>query len=178
MKMSIFGMLFILVALTVGPLVYFNGGAEYLDSMFSKKSNKPRINRDVVYAPVTTDERVKVFKWKDENGVWQFGNSPPPGLAGVESMTLQPNMNIMKPIDVPEDSSDERTGRSGVVSLGHDFNTGKSKDKKDKDGVGISKESLENPYAPESISELMKSSQNLQGVLNQRQQQQQNSLGK
>ena len=176
MKMSIFGMLFILVALTVGPLVYFNGGSEYLNSMFSKP-NKPKINRDVVYAPVTTDERVKVFKWKDENGVWQFGNTPPPGLAGVETMTLQPNVNIMKSIDVPEEEPEERS-RSGVVSLGHDFKSGSSKDKKDKKGVGISKESLENPYAPDSISELMKSSQNLQGVLNQRQQQQQNVLGK
>jgi len=175
MKMSIFGMLFILVALTVGPLVYFNGGSEYLSSMFSK-SNKPQINRDVVYAPVTTDERVKVFKWKDENGVWQFGGSPPPGTRGVETMTLQPNMNVMKPIDIPEEESE--SGRSGVVSLGYDNKSGRSKDKKDKDGVGISKESLENPYAPDSISELMKSSQNLQGVLNQRQQMQQGITGK
>jgi len=175
MKMSIFGMLFILVALTVGPLVYFNGGSEYLDSMFSK-SNKPKINRDVVYAPVTTDERVKVFKWKDANGVWQFGSAPPPGTRGVETMTLQPNMNVMKPIDLPEDESD--SGRSGIVSLSHDNKSGRSKDKKDKDGVGISQESLENPYAPDSISELMKSSQNLQGVLNQRHQQQLNSNGK
>lgn len=178
MKMSIFGMLFILVALTVGPLVYFNGGSEYLNSMFSKTpKSKIEINRDVVYAPVTTDERVKVFKWKDENGVWQFGNSPPPGLAGVETMTLQPNVNIMKSIDVPEEEPEERR-RTGVVSLGHDYKSNSSKDKKDKNGVGISKESLENPYAPDSISELMKSSQNLQGVLNQRQQLQQNALGK
>lgn len=176
MKMSIFGMLFILIALTVGPLVYFNGGADYLKSMGNSPA-KPRLNRDVVYAPVTTDEKVKIYKWKDENGVWQFGNAPPPGQAGVESMTLQPNVNVMKPVDLPQ-TEEEQQRSGGVVSLGGG-RFGEKKDSKDKDKneFGISKESLENPYAPDSISELMNTTQNLQGVLNNRQLKQQ-SVGK
>ena len=173
MKMSIFGMLLILVILTVGPLVYFNGGVSYFDGWFSQ-SAKSRLNKDVVYGPATTDKKVTVFKWKDENGVWQFGNTPPPGLAGVETMTLQPNMNIMKPIDIPEDNP--QSGPSGMVRLGHDYDSGRSKDKKNKNEVGISKESLENPYAPESISELVNSAGNLQNVLDGRQQQQLDGL--
>lgn len=175
MKMSIFGMLFILIALTVGPLIYFNGGSEYLDSMTNtSRANKPKLNRDVVYAPVITDERVKVYKWQDENGVWQFGSVPPPGTEGVESMTLQPNMNVMKPVDIPEQQQ-ERT-RSGLVRLGNNRDDPNSKDRKDKkDEFGISDESLENPYAPDSISELMNTTKNLQNVLNNRHQQQQNA---
>lgn len=185
MKMSIFGMLFILVVLTVGPLVYFNGGAAYMDDWFGQSktsasdSLKSKLNTDVIYAPVTTDKKVKVYKWKDKNGIWQFGNSPPPGLAGVESMTLQPNMNIMKPIDLPEEQEDEVGDRYGVVSLkdknGGDKSSSK-KGKKDEDSVGISKESLENPYAPESISELLQSSKNIQKMLDSRQQQQSNAV--
>ncbi|MDH5394010.1 MAG: hypothetical protein OEY11_12550 [Gammaproteobacteria bacterium] len=182
MKLSIFGMLFILVAMTVGPLVYFNGGAEYLDGLLGQSrhatsaSLKPKLNTDVVYAPVTTDKKVKVYKWKDENGIWQFGNSPPAGLAGVESMTLQPNVNIMKSLELGEDDEAETNRRLGVVSLKDArANDSKAKDKKDKDSVGISQESLDNPYAPDSISELLQSSKNIQKMLESRQQQQRNA---
>ena len=166
MKMSIFGMLFILVALTVGPLIYFNGGSEYLDGMMNAPS-KPKLNRDVVYAPVTTDEKVTVYKWKDKNGVWQFGSIVPPGI-NAEPMTLQPNVNVMKPVDVPEVEADRRG--TGLVSIGEERKFSSSKDDKDdKEEFGISKESLENPYAPESISELLNTTKGLQGVLNGRQ---------
>lgn len=179
MKMSIFGMLFILVAFAVGPLVYFNGGKEYLNELFfssvTTKSAVPALNKDIIYAPVTTDTKVKVFKWKDENGIWQFGSAYPAGLAGVETMTLQPNMNIMQPIEVPSDESDVSNGPSGLVSLRKgkesDSTSKVEKDKGD-DAVGISQESLDNPYAPESISELFKSSKNLQKMLDNRHQQQ------
>lgn len=178
MKMSIFGMLFILIVLTVGPLIYFNGGSDYLDK-FLQKPSKPslKLNKDVVYAPVTTDEKVKVYKWKDENGVWQFGSNPPPGLVGVESMTLQPNVNIMKPIDLPQ--SKEEKQRSGLVRLGTAPDALKSKGDKDKDkeAFGISQDALENPYAPDSISELLNTTKNLQGVLNNRSEAQK-SVGK
>lgn len=175
MKMSIFGMLLILIALTAGPLIYFNGGSEYLDGMMDTPS-KPKLNRDVVYAPVTTDEKVTVYKWKDENGVWQFGSIVPPGV-DAQPMTLQPNVNVMKPVDLPETVEDRRG--TGVVSIGEAREIIRSKSDKDKDGeeFGISKDSLENPYAPESITDLMNTTQSLQGVLNNRQQMQQ-SVGK
>ena len=181
MKMSIFGMLFILVVMAVAPLVYFNGGKEYMrDMFFSTGSVESKLNKDVVYAPVSTDKKVKVFKWKDENGIWQFGGNPPAGLAGVESMTLQPNVNIMKPIDVPEELAEsDDGGRSGLLSLRKALDKGKDKSgKKDKDGVGISQDSLNNPYSPDSISELFKSSQNIEKVLHNRQQSQLNNQPK
>ena len=175
MKMSIFGMLVILLLLTVGPLVYFNGGVDYFDDFFSK-SSKPKLNKDIVYAPVSTHEKVKVLKWKDENGIWQFGNAPPPGTRGVETMTLQPNMNIMQAIDVPGEAEEENTG-SGLVRLNSNglsskYAKGKKGDKNKKDDVGMSQESLDNPYSPDSIGELFNSSQNIQKMLNNRHQQQ------
>jgi len=170
MKMSIFGMLLLLVALTVGPLIYFNGGADFLSGMTkTSKSNLPDINRDVVYAPVTTDEKVTIYKWKDENGVWQFGSIVPPGIV-AEPMTLQPNVNVMKPVDVIEEKENRRG--TGLVSIGEERKFSSSKDNKDKDDeeeFGISKESLENPYAPESISELLNTTKGLQGLFNNRQ---------
>ena len=170
MKMSIFGMLVLLIALTVGPLIYFNGGADFLSGMTkTKPAGLPDINRDVVYAPVTTDEKVTVYKWKDENGVWQFGSIVPPGIE-AQPMTLQPNVNVMKPVDVPEAKEDRRG--TGLVSIGKErqFSSVKDgKDKDDKEEFGISEESLENPYAPESISELLKTTKGLQGMFNNRQ---------
>jgi len=176
MKLSIFGMLFVLIMLVVGPLVYFNGGDKYIKDWFSPspapKANL-KLNRDVVYAPVTTDRKVKVFKWKDENGVWQFGNAPPVGLAGVETMTLQPDMNIMKSFEVPGQVAEKQdSGRVGMVNLRQAIEDAKKKGKRDDDGVGISQESLDNPYAPDSISELMNSSKNIQKMLNNRHQSQ------
>ncbi|MDH5424844.1 MAG: DUF4124 domain-containing protein [Gammaproteobacteria bacterium] len=181
MKMSIFGMLFILILLTVGPLIYFNGGEQYIKEwLFSSPGNTttPELNTEVTYAPVTTDEKITVYKWKDKNGVWQFGNAPPPGLAGVESMTLQPDVNIMKSIPV---SAAEKTqeGHSGVVSIrGGKPVESSGNDQRDNDGVGISQESLDNPYAPDSIKELFNSSKNIQQMLDNRQQQQLNSQPK
>jgi len=169
MKMSIFGMLFILTALTVGPLIYFNGGADFLSDMTKSKSGRPEINRDIVYAPVTTDEKVTVYKWKDENGVWQFGSIVPPGVK-AEPMTLQPNVNVMKPVDVPEVIEDRRG--TGLVSIGKErefISSKKNENKDEKEEFGISEESLENPYAPESISELLNTTKGLQGVFNNRQ---------
>jgi len=183
MKLSIFGMLFVLVMLAVGPLVYFNGGDEYLKGLFSSPSPAKKanfeLNKDVVYAPVTTDRKVKVFKWKDENGVWQFGNAPPPGLAGVETMTLQPDMNIMKSFEVPGQTATANNDRSktGLLSLRKTVEDAKKKGKRDDDGVGISQESLDNPYAPDSISELMNSSKNIQKMLNTRHQTQSGQVG-
>ena len=176
MKLSIFGMLFVLIMLVVGPLVYFNGGDKYIKGWFSPApapTANLKLNKDVVYAPVTTDRKVKVFKWKDKNGVWQFGNAPPPGLAGVETMTLQPDVNIMKSFDVPGQVAEkEDSGRIGMVNLRQSIEDAKKKAKRDDDGVGISQESLDNPYAPDSISELMNSSKNIQKMLNNRHQSQ------
>ena len=182
MKLSIFGMLFILIAMAVGPLVYFNGGKEYLNEMVNSKpvvGVTTKLNKDVIYSPVTTDKKIKVYKWKDKNGIWQFGNSPPSGLAGVETMTLQPNVNIMKPIDLPDDVAASESSGSGVVSLRIDKDKAKKAEgERDDDGVGISQESLDNPYAPESISELFKSSKNIQKMLDNRQKSQLNNQPK
>lgn len=181
MKMSIFGMLFILIALAVGPLVYFNGGKEYIHELLfapaaSSRSNVPRLNKDVIYSPVTTDKKIKVYKWKDANGIWQFGNAPPAGLANVESMTLQPNMNIMKSIEVTKSEEVAAdSSPSGLVSIrgGKSADKGAKANRGEDDGkVGISQESIDNPYAPESISELFKSSKNIQKMLDGRHQQQ------
>ena len=180
MKMSTYGMLFMLVALAVGPLVYFNGGKEYLNELLFSRSpvgsevaSELKLNKDVVYAPVTTDKKVTVYKWKDKNGIWQFGGIAPPGATGIESLTLQPNVNIMKSIDVPGEDVAEAGGRSGVVSLRNGKNKDtSSKGNKDDDGIGISQDALDNPYSPESIAELFKSSKNIQKALDSRHQQQ------
>lgn len=159
-------MLLTLIVLTVGPLAYFKwGGQEYLASMGSPKSDS-KINRDVVYAPVTTDQKVKVYKWKDENGVWQFGSIPPNGVSDIQVMNLQPNVNIMKPVDVPVAEEEIRSG--GVITMtGESKNGSTSKDPLD---------ALENPYAPENVADLIKNTQNIQNMLDSRQQAQENAL--
>lgn len=158
MKSSITSMLIALIALTVIPIVYFYGDDFDLMEFLSKPFKKDKDSVD--YSPVTSNKKVTVFKWKDENGVWQFGNAPPPGQAGVETMTLRPDTNIMKPVAVPE-AEDEKGGPTGLVSLG---------------GKGLSKESLEDPYSPDSVKDLMNNTMDIKNNLENRQQQQEKAL--
>lgn len=151
MKMSIFSMLFVLVLLAIAPIVYFNGG--FSDMGF----NAPAPKKEIQYNSVSTDKDVTVYKWKDANGVWQYGSMPPAGQANVESMDLRRDTNVMKAIPLEDEKVAEKKGGK-VVSM------------------GISKDALENPYKPENVKELMDNTMNIQDMLDSRAENQKNIL--
>lgn len=48
--------------------------------------------------PAAPPEPVTVYKWQDENGVWQFSNEPVEG-ENVETMELDGRVTVMESID-------------------------------------------------------------------------------
>lgn len=109
---------------------------------------------------VTTDERVRVYKWRDENGIMQFTNTPPPETrddAGnvtrnVEIVELEPNTNIVKAVKVPpaDPKAKPKSGPRVMV-------TG-------------------NPYTPGGMKDMIDTTSSLKGDMNERQLEQQKML--
>jgi len=103
-------MLVILGMLSVMPMIYMgkvdpvalldgdigglfgSGGNEFA----KLKARAPKNLTNVV-----TDEKVQVYKWRDENGVMQFSNTPPPDGGHAQQVELNPNHNLVKAVKVP-----------------------------------------------------------------------------
>ena len=55
-----------------------------------------------------TDEKVQVYKWRDENGVMQFSNTPPPDGGQAQQVELNPNHNLVKAVKLPEEEQPQQ----------------------------------------------------------------------
>ena len=106
MKIKILLMLITLGMLSVMPMIYmgkfdpmafFDSGLSKGASEFSKlKAKAPKSLSSVV-----SNEKVQVYKWRDEHGVMQFSNTPPPTGSKAEEVELDPNSNLMQAVKVP-----------------------------------------------------------------------------
>ena len=106
MKLKIFSMLIILGILSVTPMIYMGkfDPMEYLDSGFSSGASefeKLKARAPGNLTSVVTDEKVQVYKWRDENGVMQFGSTSPPGVSDAQQVELNPNSNVVTAVKVP-----------------------------------------------------------------------------
>ena len=105
MKFKILSMVIILAVLAVLPMIYMGkfDPMSFVDSGFSKTSSGFAASK----APenlsnVVTDEKVQVYKWRDENGVMQFSNAPPANVTNAEQLVLDPNSNLVQAVKTPE----------------------------------------------------------------------------
>jgi len=106
MKLKILSMLIILGILSVTPMIYMGkfNPVEFLDSGFSSGASefeKLKAKAPGNLTSVVTDEKVQVYKWRDKNGVMQFGSTPPPGVSNARQVALNPNSNVVKAVKVP-----------------------------------------------------------------------------
>lgn len=110
MKLKILSMLVVLGMLSVMPMIYMgkvdpvallngdlsglfgNGGSEFAEL----KAKAPKNLTNAV-----SDEKVQVYKWRDENGVMQFSNTPPMDGGQAQKVELNPNHNLVKAVKVP-----------------------------------------------------------------------------
>jgi len=108
--------------------------------------------------PSATDighsEPTKVYKWKDENGIWQFSNREEDGLGivgkTVETMELDGDINIMSAVNIPPPrmkAIEENTAKKSALS---------------------SLPSGLTSVSPEKIGEMMDTVNNLQDTVDQR----------
>lgn len=105
MKFKILSMLLTLTVISVMPLIYMGkfDPASFIDAAFSnvdsEMSNlKEKAPKNI--GTVVSDEKVQVYKWRDENGVMQFSNTAPINSV-AEQIVLDPDNNLMQAVKVP-----------------------------------------------------------------------------
>ena len=79
------------------PMEFLGSGFNSGSSTFEKLKAKAPKN----LTSVVTDEKVQVYKWRDENGVMQFSNTPPPTDRNAQQIELNPNSNVVSAVKVP-----------------------------------------------------------------------------
>ena len=127
MKFKIISMLITLTAFSVVPLIYmgkfdplsfFDSGHKQGATEFSRLKDKAPKG----LSSVVSDEKVQVYKWRDENGVMQFSNTAPKHSL-AEQIVLDPNSNLIQAVKVPvkavpkEEESAEATSPYSVQGM-------------------------------------------------------------
>jgi len=129
MKSTIVSMIIVLCVLAVIPMLLIGDNnilSRFGLNAFTAADDEPKLPKNITN--VTTDKKVQVYKWRDENGVMQFTNTPPPEAREAELVELRPDTNIVKAIEVPEEEpARERSGPS-VTTLGNPYTPGGMKD--------------------------------------------------
>ena len=149
MKSTIISMLIVLCLLVVAPLILFGDTgllARYGIDIFGKPDLRAKAPKNITN--VTTDKKVQVYKWRDQYGVMQFTNTPPPESQRAEMVELTPNTNIVKAIEVPAEEAETKQGGPKVMTTG-------------------------SPYAPDGMKNLLDSAGGLAEGMNEKQLQQQ-----
>jgi len=148
MKSTIISMIIVLCVLALIPMFLIGDKsvmARFGLDMFGG-SSEPQVPKNLTN--VTTDEKVQVYKWRDEHGVMQFTNTPPPETRQAELVELTPNTNIIKAVEVPEEEPEQERSGPKVMTTG-------------------------NPYTPGGMKELVDTTSNLADQMNQKQMEQQ-----
>jgi len=129
MKATLISMVIVLCVLATVPLFMFGDrgmlarfGIDLAgDSDMRAKTPKNLSN-------VTTDQKVQVYRWRDEHGVMQFTNTPPPAGLQAEIIELTPNTNIVKAVEVPVEDDEQQSSGPKVMTTGNPYTPGGMKD--------------------------------------------------
>lgn len=152
MKSTLISMIIVLCVLAVVPMLLFGDkdllakfGLGPKDELSELRAKAPKN-----FTSVTTDKKVTVYKWRDEHGVMQFSNTPPPEGGTADKVELLPDTNVVKAIKVPEEEPEKKTGP--VVM------------------------STRSPYTPGGMKDLIDNTSQLKDTLNQQQLEQQQMM--
>ena len=129
MKSTIISMIIVLCVLAIIPMFLLGDNsllARFGLDVFtgSGETAKPPEN----FTTVTTDEKVQVYKWRDQYGVMQFTNTPPPQAQQAELVVLTPDTNIVKAVEMPEEELEQKRSGPSVMMTGSPHTPGGMKD--------------------------------------------------
>lgn len=149
MKSTIISMLIVLCILAVVPLLLFSDRgvlAHFGIDLFGEPDLRAKAPKNIT--SVTTDKKVQVYRWRDEHGVMQFTNTPPPDSRRAEVVELRPDTNLVKAIEVPEEQPETKRSGPRVMTTG-------------------------SPYTPAGMKDLLDTTSSLADGINDKQAQQQ-----
>ncbi len=129
MKATLISMIFGLCVLAIIPMILLNDDsvlAGFGFGFFSGSDERAKAPKNVT--SVTTDEKVQVYKWRDQYGVMQFTNTPPPQNQQFDLVELRPNTNIVKAVEVAEEEPEQKPGGPAVMMTGNPHTAGGMKD--------------------------------------------------
>ncbi len=106
MKLKILFMLITLGILSVTPMIYMGkfDPMAFFDEGLSKGAsefNKLKAKAPKSLSNVMSDKKVPIYKWRDEHGVMQFSNAPPPTVSNAERVILNPDKNLVPAVKIP-----------------------------------------------------------------------------
>ena len=155
MKFKIILMLIILGIVSALPMIYTGkfDPVALLDLDFSPNLGMDRLGAKVSkkYSSVVTDEKVKLYKWRNADGVMQFTSDPPPSTIAAEQIELNPNSNVIPAIKI-------------------------SKKEVKVESKPVAKTKIANPYAAKEMKKMMDDARGVEAMLQQRNEQQQKML--
>ncbi len=105
----------------------------------------------------STSQIKTVYKWQDEDGVWQFSDSPP-AAGHAETMTLDGKINTMAALQDQKRVGQKREGQESPRSVTAD---GPAAERPETSLQGLS-------VSPESVQEMINTVGNLQQTIDQR----------
>lgn len=112
-------------------------------------------------APESETSQV-IYKWINEEGVLQYSSVPPPEGRSAEIVKLEPDVNLIRAVPVPESTPEPTQTATGSG-----------------DGKKPATESSEPfPYSSEQVKKTMEDARDTQRMMNERLQQQQQILEK
>ena len=129
MKSTIISMMIGLCVLAIIPMFLLGDNsvlARFGLDVFSGSDEHAKAPKNLT--SVTTDEKVQVYKWRDQYGVVQFTNTPPPQTRQAELIELTPDTNIVKAVEVPEEEPEQKPGGPSVMMTGSSRTPGGMKD--------------------------------------------------
>lgn len=152
MKSTIISMIIVLCVLAIIPMFLIGDDSVLARFGLGGTVDVPKTPKGLTN--VTTDEKVQVYKWRDEYGVMQFTNTPPPETRQAELVELTPNTNIVKAIEVPEDEPEKKRSGPSVMMTGNPYTPGGMKDLLDTTSTladGMNQKQLEQQQLMEQI---------------------------
>ena len=148
-------MLITLGILSVTPMIYMGkfDPMAFFDSGLSKGTsefNRLKAKAPKSFSSVVSDKKVQVYKWRDEHGVMQFGNMPPPTVSNAEQLVLDPNHNLVQAVKVPE--------------------------KKEEKSAPAASSDMPNPYSVKGMKKVMDDARGIEDMLQKRHEEQQKMI--
>lgn len=141
-------MILVVALACVAPFFIKGPGGKPLMTIDKLLVNEQR--HSALSAAKTKPEKVKVYKWKDKDGVWQFSNMPV-DVEGVQVMELEGAINIMPAATAKPERVAERAVQSKSPSI--------------PSGIGgISPDSI----SPEKVKQAMETATHLQETIDKR----------